>query len=137
VHETYLRLIKQDHIVWQNRAQFFAVAAQMMRRILVDHARARNMPKRSGQWARVTLAHAAAAGAQEPDVDLLDLDNALSELATFDARKSHVAELRYFGGLSREETGHVLNISSATVEREWRAARAWLYVRLKGRRDDA
>jgi RNA polymerase sigma factor (TIGR02999 family) len=136
VHEAYLRLIKQDRVVWENRAQFYGVAAQMMRRILVDHARARKMAKRSGGWARMTLA-AVGAGHRPRDVELLDLDRALEELATFDGRKSQVAELRFFGGLSLEETGHVLDISIATVEREWQAARAWLYSRLKGRRDDA
>jgi RNA polymerase sigma factor (TIGR02999 family) len=136
VHETYLRLIKQDRVVWKNRAQFYGVAAQMMRRILVDHARARNTAKRSGQWARVTRVHADDEGRAQ-NVELLDLDNALRELAVFDERKSRVAELRFFGGLSLEETGHVLDISIATVEREWQAGRAWLYARLKGRRDDA
>jgi RNA polymerase sigma-70 factor, ECF subfamily len=137
VHEAYLRLIKQDRIAWENRAQFYGVAAQMMHRILVDHARARNMPKRSGQWGRVPLVDFAAAH-QTPEVDVLDLHAALDELASFDARKSRIAEARFFGGLSLEETSHVLNISVATVEREWQAARAWLYSRLKGsRRDDA
>ena len=136
VHEAYLRLIKQDRAAWQNRAQFYGVAAQMMRRILVDHARARKMPKRSGEWARVSLADFVAAR-QPQEVDVLDLHAALDELAAFDARKSQVAELRFFGGLSLEETGCVLKISVATVEREWQAARAWLYSRLKGsRRDD-
>jgi RNA polymerase sigma factor (TIGR02999 family) len=128
VHEVYLRLVKQDHTAWQNRAQFFGVAAQMMRRILVDMARARDMAKRSGRWARITLDDELAQG--QADVDVLDLDKALSELAAFDARKSHVAELRFFAGLSLEETGQMLNISVATVEREWQAARAWLYTRL-------
>jgi len=131
VHEAYLRLVQQDHAVWQNRAQFFGVAAQMMRRILVDRARARKMAKRSGQWARVPL-HDDVAQCQACDVELLDLDRALTELATFDARKSQVAELRFFGGLSLGETGHVLDLSVATVEREWQAARAWLYARLSG-----
>jgi RNA polymerase sigma factor (TIGR02999 family) len=129
VHEAYLRLVKQDRIAWQNRAQFFGVAAQMMRRILVDRARGRRMAKRSGRWARVTFDEAVALR-QAPEVDLLDLDYALTELATFDARKSQVAELRFFGGLSLAETGHVLGISVATVEREWQAARAWLHARL-------
>ena len=129
VHEAYLRLVKQDRAAWQNRAQFLAVAAQMMRRILVDRARARRMAKRSGQWARVTMDEAVAQGGPR-DVELLDLDHALSDLTTFDARKSRVAELRFFGGLSLEETAHVLGLSIATVEREWQAARAWLYARL-------
>jgi RNA polymerase sigma factor (TIGR02999 family) len=129
VHEAYLRLVKQDRTAWQNRAQFFGVASQMMRRILVDRARARNMAKRSGRWARVTLDDEVAQS-QPRDVDVLDLDRALGELATFDVRKSQVAELRFFGGLSLEETGHVLGLSVATLEREWQAARAWLYARL-------
>jgi RNA polymerase sigma-70 factor (ECF subfamily) len=136
VHEVYLRLIRQDRAAWQNRAQFYGVAAQMMRRILVDQARARKMAKRSGRWARVTLA-GLVAPAPPGAVDVLDLQPALDELASFDRRKSDVAELRFFGGLSLDETSQVLNISIATVEREWQAARAWLYSRLKGsRRDD-
>jgi RNA polymerase sigma factor (TIGR02999 family) len=131
VHEAYLRLIRQDRVVWENRAQFYGIAAQMMRRILVDHARARKMTKRSGRWARVSLADFVAPR-QPHDVDVLDLHAALEELASFDGRKSQIAELRFFGGLSLEETGHVLDISIATVEREWQAARAWLYSRLKG-----
>ena len=129
VHEAYLRLVKQDRAAWQNRAQFFGVASQMMRRILVDRARARNMAKRSGRWARVTLEDEVAQS-QPREVDVLDLDRALGELATFDARKSQIAELRFFGGLSLEEAGHVLGLSVATLEREWQAARAWLYARL-------
>jgi RNA polymerase sigma-70 factor (ECF subfamily) len=107
------------------------VAAQMMRRILVDRARARKMAKRSGRWARITFDEAVALR-RAPDVDLLDLDHALTRLATFDPRKSRVAELRFFGGLSLDETGHVLGLSVATVEREWQAARAWLHARLTG-----
>src|SRR4051794_31185970 len=107
----------------------------MMRRLLVDRARARDTAKRSGRWARVTLDEAMAQG--QAEVDVLDLDRALSALAGFDPRKSQVAELRFFGGLSLEETGHVLGISLATVEREWQAARAWLYARLTGAPHDA
>jgi RNA polymerase sigma factor (TIGR02999 family) len=136
VHETYLRLIGQQRARWQNRAQFYGVAAQMMRRILVDHARARKMAKRSGRWARLSFADVAAAGPQ-PEVDVLDLHAALDELAVFDARKSKIAELRFFGGLSLDETGEALQISIATVERDWQAARAWLYSRLKGPRPEA
>ena len=137
VHETYLRLIDQDRVAWENRAHFYGVAAQMMRRVLVDHARARKTQKRSGQWARVSLLDHVVAE-QPRDVELLDLDAALTELAAFDNRKSQVAELRFFGGLSLEETGEVLKISVATVEREWQAARAWLYSRLTdGLHDDA
>lgn len=129
VHEVFLLLVKQDRTAWQNRAQFFGVASQMMRRLLVDRARARNMAKRSGRWAKVTLADEIAQG-QASQVDVLDLNRALDELTAFDPRKSQVAELRFFGGLSLEETGHVLGISIATVEREWQAVRAWLYARL-------
>ena len=132
VHEAYLRLVRQDLMAWQNRAQFFGVASQMMRRILVDRARARNMTKRSGRWARVTLDEGVAQQ-QAREVEVLDLDRALVELATFDPRKSQIAELRFFGGLSLEEAGHVLGLSVATVEREWQAARAWLYARLTGK----
>ena len=130
VNEAYLRLVKQDRIVWQNRAQFFGIASQMMRRILVDRARARRMAKRSGRWTRVTLVDDLAQQ-QAREVNLLELDRALIELASFDARKSQLAELRFFGGLSLQETGHLLGLSVATVEREWQATRAWLYGRLK------
>jgi RNA polymerase sigma factor (TIGR02999 family) len=123
-------------MAWQNPAQFYGVAAQMMRRILVDHARAHKMAKRSGEWTRVSLADFVALR-RPHDVDVLDLHAALEELARFDGRKSQVAELRVFGGLSLEETGHVLQISMATVEREWQAGRAWLYSRLKGSCGDA
>jgi len=136
VHEAYLRLVKQDRTAWQNRGQFFGVASQMMRRILVDRARARNMRKRSGQWARVALDERAALE-QAREVDVLDLDRALIELATFDARKSQIAELRFFGGLSLEEVGSALGLSVATVERDWQTARVWLYTRLTGKQGSA
>jgi RNA polymerase sigma factor (TIGR02999 family) len=138
VHEAYLRLVDQHRVAWQNRAQFFAVASQMMRRILVDRARARRTAKRSGQWTRVTLGEAALAASH--DVDVLDLDVALTKLATFDERKSRIVELRFFGGLSLEETGETLGISVGTVERDWQAARAWLFKTLsqgEGAPDDA
>ena len=129
VHEAYLRLVDQRRAIWLNRAQFFGVASQMMRRILVDRARGRRMAKRSGRWARVTLDEAAAVSPQA-DVDVLDLDDALTRLAAFDPRKSQIAELRFFGGLSLDETGKLLGISLATVERDWQAARAWLFKTL-------
>jgi RNA polymerase sigma-70 factor, ECF subfamily len=129
VHEAYLRLVKQDRIAWQNRAQFFGVASEMMRRILVDRARARKMIKRSGRWLRVSL-HEGMAQHDARTADVLDLDRALTELATFDPRKSQIASYRFFGGLSLEETGQSLGLSTATVERDWQAARAWLYARL-------
>jgi len=129
VHEAYLRLVDQNAAGWKNRAQFFGVASQIMRRILVDRARARKTAKRSGQWARVTLDESVAEY-QPRDVDVLDVDAALTDLAAFDARKSQVAELKFFGGLTLDEAGHVLGLSVATVEREWQVARAWLYARL-------
>jgi RNA polymerase sigma-70 factor, ECF subfamily len=129
VHEAYLRLIDQQPVAWQNREQFFGLAAQMMRRILVDHARRRNMHKRSGQWLRVSLADHGFPG-PTADFDVLALDELLVRLAAFDPRKSRVVELRYFGGLSLEETASVLEIAPRTVEREWRVARAWLHSQL-------
>jgi RNA polymerase sigma factor (TIGR02999 family) len=139
VHEAYLRLVNQ-RAVWQNRAHFLAVLSRMMRRVLVDHARGRLAAKRSGKWARVTLADADEVGGSAVEIDLLDLDAALSRLAVFDARKSRVAELRFFGGLSLTEMGHVLEVSPKTVERDWQMARAWLFKTLSGDsspRDDA
>ena len=133
VHEAYLRLVDQRRVAWQNRGQFFGVACQMMRRILVDRARAHRMAKRSGQWARVTLDEAARA-TPPVDVDVLDLDAALTRLAAFDSRKSQLAELRFFAGLSLNEAGVALGISLATAERDWQAARAWLLKELKGER---
>jgi RNA polymerase sigma factor (TIGR02999 family) len=134
VHEAYLRLVDQRRVAWQNRSHFFGVAAQAMRRILVDRARARKMAKRSGQWARVAVDDAA--GATLPvDVDVLDLDAALARLAAFDARKSQLVELRFFGGLSLADAGEALGISLATAERDWQAARAWLSKELRPGRD--
>ena len=129
VHEAYLRLVRQDRAGWRNRAQFFAVASELMRRILVDRARARRMAKRSGRWSRVTLVEDAARTSPR-EVDVLDLDTALDELSTLDRRKARVAELRFFGGLSLEEIGVALDTSVATTMRDWQAARAWLFRRL-------
>jgi RNA polymerase sigma factor (TIGR02999 family) len=134
VHEAYLRLADQQQVSWQNRGQFYGLASQMMRRILVDHARRRNMHKRSGQWLRVSLAEHALPG-PAVDFDVLALDELLVRLASFDARKSRIVELRYFGGLSLEETATVLDIAPRTVEREWRVARAWLHSQLADRAD--
>src|SRR5215471_2039177 len=129
VHEVYVRLAQDDPIRWRNRDQFFGIAARLMRRILVDRARTRNMHKRSGQWSRVSLDDAIALHPAR-ELDLLDLDRALTELAAFDPRKTQITELRFFAGLSLAETGAVLNLSVATIEREWQAARAWLQSRL-------
>ena len=134
VHEAYFRLVDQ-RVSWQNRAQFLGVASQIMRRILVDRARARRMAKRSGCWSRITLDDALKTS--EPiNIDVVALDAALTELATVDARKVRIAELRFFGGLTLEETGEVLGVSLATVERDWQAARAWLFKTLSGERRD-
>jgi RNA polymerase sigma factor (TIGR02999 family) len=129
VHEAYLRLVDQNHAAWKNRAQFFAVAAEIMRRVLVDHARARRAAKRSGRWSRVTL-DPTLMEARRSSVDVLDLDKALTKLAAFDERKSRIAALRFFAGLTVDETGEVLQLSSKTVEREWQATRGWLFKML-------
>ena len=133
VHEAYIRLVDQRQTVWQNRAQFLALASRMMRRILVDDARARHASKRGGGGIHVSLDDAAVVPAPAPDVNILDLDAALERLSAVDPRKGHIAELRFFGGLSLEETGHVLQVSAKTVERDWQAARAWLFRELSGR----
>jgi RNA polymerase sigma factor (TIGR02999 family) len=128
VHEVYLRLVDRPNADWQSRAHFFGVAARAMRNILVDHARARRTVKRGGEPRQLTLgaADALGDGAAESEVDVLALDEALARLAELDPRQAQVVELRYFAGSSIEETAHVLGISHATVEREWRTARLWL-----------
>jgi RNA polymerase sigma factor (TIGR02999 family) len=132
VHEAYLRLIDQKHVRWQNRAHFFGVAAQMIRRILVDHARGKQAAKRgSGGW-KLSLDEAIATPEQR-DLDLVALDDALGGLAKIDPQQSRVVELRFFAGLSIEETAEVLRISPATVKRDWTAAKAWLYREMRGR----
>jgi len=123
VHEAYLRLVDWKNVNWDNRAQFFAVAAQVMRRILVDHARARQMQKRSGGQ-RIALDDAVSFPHSE-DLDVLALEEVLSNLEHIDARQAKIVELRFFGGLSIEETAHVLNISPTTVKREWTFAKSW------------
>jgi RNA polymerase sigma factor (TIGR02999 family) len=125
INEAYLRLADHRNMHWQNRAHFFAVAAQAMRRILVDHARTRYAAKREGGLLKVSLDQAADIG-QQRGAELIVLDDALKELAVFDVRKSRIVELRYFGGLSVEETADVLEVSPVTVKREWRAAKLWL-----------
>jgi RNA polymerase sigma factor (TIGR02999 family) len=126
VHEAYLRLIRQDRIVWQNRAQFYGVAAQMMRRILVDHARTKQRGKRGGAARKLSLDEVMNLS-QGRAADLVALDDALKALAEIDPRKSQVVELRFFGGLSVEETAEVLDVSPQTVLRDWKMAKAWLY----------
>ena len=129
VHEAYVRLVGQDRVSWQNRAQFFGVAAQMMRRILVDHARRHHAAKRPGAGAKVTLDDHI--GATQPyDCEILQLDQALGELATINPRQVEIVELRYFGGLTEEEVAVLLSLSRTTVTREWQTARTWLYRRM-------
>lgn len=126
VHEAYLRLVDQKSADWRNRAQFFGIAATMMRRILVNHARDRAAQKRGGGGERVSLSAAVEWGG-EPELDLIGLDDALSRLATLDARKGQIVDLKFFAGLNTEEIAEVLHVSASTVERDWRFARAWLY----------
>jgi RNA polymerase sigma factor (TIGR02999 family) len=131
VNEAYLRLVDQKRVAWQNRAHFLAVAARMMRRVLIDYARRRRAAKRGGEMTRVTLDDfLAPSGSRQ--LDLLVLDEALAELAALDARQGQIVELRAFGGLSVEETAEVLGISPATVKRDWSFAQAWLQRRLRG-----
>jgi RNA polymerase sigma factor (TIGR02999 family) len=131
VHEAYLRLINQRQANWRNRAQFLGLAAGMMRRILVNHARDRAAQKRGGDGERVSLSLVEAPSGR-PDVELIALEEALNRLAERDARKARVVELRFFGGLTTEEIAEVLQVSVATVEREWSFARAWLYDAVEG-----
>ncbi len=130
VHEAYLRLVDQTRVQWQNRAHFFAVAASQMRRILVDYARAHGASKRGAGSQKVTLDDGVAASTDRTD-ELVAVDDALQALAVFDPVKSRIVELRFFGGLSIEETAAVLETSEATVNRQWRMAKAWLYGQLK------
>lgn len=138
VHETYLKLVNQTRVRWQNRAQFFALASHLMRRVLVDHARARLASKRGGGRSAVLvddsslLARTPAGTDVAAGVDILALDEALDRLKEIGPRHSALVELRFFGGLSVEETAAALNISRATVTRDWAFARAWLYRELRG-----
>lgn len=135
VNEAYLRLVNHQNFDFQNRAHFFAVAARIMRHLLVDHARSYQYAKRGGGAVQVTLDEALDVAAQESKLaDVLALDEALHRLAEVDQRKCQIVELRYFGGLSVEETAAVLEISEITVKREWAKAKAWLYRELKGNR---
>ena len=130
VHETYLRLVDQQRVKWRNRAHFYGVAAGMMRRILIDEARARHAQKRGEGWEQVTLRDVAEPEAGAPGIDILALQDALERLAVFDPRKERIVELRYFGGLTIEEAAEVLGLSEATVVREWTIAKAWLRAEL-------
>ena len=133
VHEAYLRLLKDQPGRWQNRAHFCAIAAHAMRQILIERARARGALKRGGAQPRVTLDEGAIAGAEPPSIDLLALDDALTRLEALDPEQARLVELRFFGGLTVEETAEAMNISPATVKRHWTLARAWLARELAGR----
>jgi RNA polymerase sigma factor (TIGR02999 family) len=128
LHEAYLRLVGQ-HVDWKNRSHFFGLASEMMRRVLVDHARTRKRGKRAGGWTRVELDEAIAISEQR-DVDLVLLDQALAELSELDPRHGRIVELLFFGGLTLEEAAEVVGVSAATVKRDWRLARTWLFRRL-------
>lgn len=132
VNEAFLRLIDTKSLNWQNRAHFFGVAAQLMRHVLVDHARRRRNQKRGGDLLRVSLVEAENV-AEERTTDVIALDEALNSLAAFDARKSRIVELKFFGGLSEEEIAEVTKLSLRTVQRDWNLARAWLYNELAQR----
>jgi RNA polymerase sigma factor (TIGR02999 family) len=134
VHEAYIRLIDQTRVRWQNRAHFLGVAAQMIRRILVDHARAKMSAKRGGQALTLALDESVEAGSTRV-ADLVSLDDALNDLARVDPQQARIVELRYFTGLSIEETAEALSTSPATVKRDWALARAWLFREL-GRRGE-
>jgi len=134
VHEAYLRLIEQRQVDWSNRAQFMGIAAVMMRRILVNHARDRVADKRGGGAPHVPLT-LVGEDIGTPEVNLLDLHDALDRLATYDRRKGQIVELKFFGGLTNDEIANTLKVSNATVERDWKFARAWLYRTVSGRVD--
>jgi len=126
VHEAFMRLVKQQDVQWRNRAHFYAIAAQMIRRILVDYARSQHADKRGAGAVKLELDEAMAVPHQ-PEIDLLGLNDALDQLAELDARQSRVVELRFFAGLSIEETAEVMHLSPASIKREWNTARAWLF----------
>ena len=131
INEAYLKLIDQRNVQWQSRAHFFAIAAQAMRRILVDYARTKHREKRGGAFVNLPLEEAALVAAGGEGVDLIALDEALTRLSMVDEQKARVVELRYFSGLSVEETATALGVSAKTVERHWTMARAWLHRELK------
>ena len=133
IHEAYVRLVDQRNVQWQNRAHFFGIAAQMMRRILVDHARTKKRAKRGGSDIKVSLDDATVA-VKGQDLDVVAVDEALTRLAKIDEQQSRVVELRFFSGLTVEETAEVMGISPATVKRDWSMAKAWLHRELSGGR---
>ena len=131
INEVYLKLVDQRHVNWQNRAHFFGIAAQAMRRILVDHAKARHRGKRGGNAENLPIEAAELAISNTKNVDLIALDEALTRLAELDDRQARIVELRFFSGMSVEETAEALGISPATVKNDWRSAKAWLFQELK------
>lgn len=133
INEAYLKLIDQREVAWQNRAHFFAIAAQAMRRILVDYARERHREKRGGAAENLPLDEALTVASSEKSVDLVALDEALNRLAKFDARQARTVELRYFSGLSIDETAEILGVSNVTVRRDWDLAKSWLQLQLKSK----
>jgi RNA polymerase sigma factor (TIGR02999 family) len=133
IHEAYMRLVDQRNVQWQNRAHFFGIAAQMMRRILVDHARTKKRAKRGGSDIKISLDDATVAVIGQ-DLDVIAVDEALTRLAQIDEQQSRVVELRFFSGLTVEETAEVMGISPATVKRDWSMAKAWLHRELSGGR---
>ena len=133
VHEVYLRLGSYENISWQDRAHFFAMASKIMRRVLVDHARKRKAAKRGGDESAVTLIESRQSDGKPEDVDLLALDEALTQLAELDERQCQVVQMRYFGGLKNDEIAAVLGVSVPTVKRDWAVARVWLRRALSGR----
>jgi RNA polymerase sigma factor (TIGR02999 family) len=138
VHEAYVRLVDLDQLTLTDRAHFFAMAARVMRQVLVDHARRKRSDKRGGDATRVTLGGVSGNAAAQPlDVDVLDLDNALEELTALDERMARVVELKFFVGMTLDETAEALSVSHATVERDWAMAKAWLFRRLAGRTAEA
>ncbi|MCU0240728.1 MAG: sigma-70 family RNA polymerase sigma factor [Pyrinomonadaceae bacterium] len=130
VHEAYLRLIDQHSVDWKNRSHFFAIAAEMMRRILVNYAESHNAKKRGDGQTMISLDDAENLAIADSEVDLIFLDNALNELAEFDSQQAKIVEMKFFGGLTNEEVAEVLGVSDSTVKREWRMARAWLTTKL-------
>ncbi|NOT46682.1 MAG: sigma-70 family RNA polymerase sigma factor [Acidobacteria bacterium] len=133
IHEAYLNLVEQSRVDWQNREHFFAISANMMRRILVNYANARHRKKRGGTAENIELNESILISAEKTDVDLLALDDALTRLEKMDEQQAQIVELRYFGGLTIEETASVLGLSAATIKRDWKMTKAWLYRELSGK----
>ncbi len=132
IHETYLKLIDQKNVDWQNRAHFYGIAAQAMKRILIDHAKARHREKRGGAAENLPLDEARFVVSDETNVDIVALDQALTRLAAFDPRQASIVDLKFFAGLSIDDIAETLEVSPATVKREWNSAKAWLFSEING-----